>query len=158
MASSLLALPDTDDRIGHRWKLFAGGDVEPVGGDPGGGRKRTGRDQRRHSSVEAPRQAAGGERPDPGDDYYVEFDNTLSQVGGPLTLADGEALAALLPADGDTAFGLAWGIVHLIETLEGNRKAYSRVLDSAPRPWREIFLMRLRNKDVFTRTTGDTAH
>ena len=96
--------------------------------------------------------------PDPGDDYYVEFDNTLSQVGGPLTLADGEALAALLPADGDTAFGLAWGIVHLIETLEGNRKAYSRVLDSAPRPWREILLIRLRNKDVFTRTTGDTAH
>ena len=96
--------------------------------------------------------------PDPGDDYYVEFDNALSQVGGPLTLADGEALAALLPADGDTAFGLAWGIVHLIETLEGNRKAYSRVLDSAPRPWRKILLIRLRNKDVFTRTTGDTAH
>lgn len=49
-------------------------------------------------------------------DEIETFERYLAQVTTPLTVKEAEELASLLPDDVDHVFGLAWTLLHLIET------------------------------------------
>jgi hypothetical protein len=54
----------------------------------------------------------------PGQDYLdliTRIEAALPKIAGPVTDEEARVLASLLPVEGST-FGLAWQLVHLIET------------------------------------------
>lgn len=85
---------------------------------------------------------------DPGIDRRLfDVERLLAAVDPPVTVEEARVLAALFPRDGGTCYGLAWSLLHLIETLgvaDGLREVVPGV-DSAQ--WREMFEQRLENAE-----------
>ena len=58
---------------------------------------------------------------DPGIDRKLfDVEHLLAAVDPPVTVEEGRVLAALFPRDGGTCYGLAWSLLHLIETLDAD--------------------------------------
>lgn len=94
-----------------------------------------------------------GPLPADDDDYpgidrrLFDVEHLLAVVDPPVTVEEARVLAALFPWDGGTCYGLAWSLLHLIETLgvdDGLREVVPGV-DSAQ--WREMFEQRLENAE-----------
>lgn len=94
-----------------------------------------------------------GPLPADDDDYpgidrrLFDVEHLLAVVDPPVTVEEARVLAALFPRDGGTCYGLAWSLLHLIETLgvdDGLREVVPGV-DSAQ--WREMFEQRLENAE-----------
>ena len=85
---------------------------------------------------------------DPGIDRRLfDVERLLAAVDPPVTVEEARVLAALFPRDGGTCYGLAWSLLHLIETLgadDGLREVVPGV-DSAQ--WRKMFEQRLENAE-----------
>lgn len=61
-------------------------------------------------------------------------------------MEEGRVLAALFPRDGGTCYGLAWSLLHLIETLDADDLgAVVTGVNSAQ--WRKMFEQRLENAE-----------
>ena len=64
-----------------------------------------------------------GPLPADDDDYpgidrkLFDVEHLLAAVDPPVTVEEARVLAALFPWDGGTCYGLAWSLLHLIETL-----------------------------------------
>ena len=84
---------------------------------------------------------------DPGIDRRLfDVERLLAAVDPPVTVEEAQVLAALFPRDGGTCYGLAWSLLHLIETLGANDLgAVVPGVDSAQ--WREMFEQRLENAE-----------
>lgn len=94
-----------------------------------------------------------GPLPADDDDYpgidrkLFGVEHLLAAVDPPVTVEEARVLAALFPRDGGTCYGLAWSLLHLIETLgvdDGLREVVPGV-DSAQ--WRKMFEQRLENAE-----------
>ena len=94
-----------------------------------------------------------GPLPADDDDYpgidrkLFDVEHLLAVVDPPVTVEEARVLAALFPRDGGTCYGLAWSLLHLIETLgvdDGLREVVPGV-DSAQ--WRKMFEQRLENAE-----------
>ena len=94
-----------------------------------------------------------GPLPADDDDYpgidrrLFGVEHLLAVVDPPVTVEEARVLAALFPRDGGTCYGLAWSLLHLIETLgvdDGLREVVPGV-DSAQ--WRKMFEQRLENAE-----------
>jgi hypothetical protein len=94
-----------------------------------------------------------GPLPADDDDYpgidrrLFDVEHLLAAVDPPVTVEEARVLAALFPRDGGTCYGLAWSLLHLIETLgvdDGLREVVPGV-DSAQ--WRKMFEQRLENAE-----------
>ena len=89
-----------------------------------------------------------GPLPADDDDYpgidrkLFDVEHLLAAVDPPVTVEEGRVLAALFPRDGGTCYGLAWSLLHLIETLgtDGLREVVPGV-NSAQ--WSKMFEQRL---------------
>jgi len=68
----------------------------------------------------------------------------LDRLAAPLSAADIEALMSLLPANGDTAFGLNWTILHAIESSPA-WPCWDLLAKSLDHEWHELLLARLKN-------------
>ena len=92
---------------------------------------------------------------DPGIDRKLfDVEHLLAAVDPPVTVEEARVLAALFPRDGGTCYGLAWSLLHLIETLgvdDGLREVVPGV-DSAQ--WRKMFEQRLENAEDPRRRAG----
>ena len=84
---------------------------------------------------------------DPGIDRRLfDVERLLAAVDPPVTVEEARVLAALFPRDGGTCYGLAWSLLHLIETLgAGGLGSVVPGVDSAQ--WREMFEQRLENAE-----------
>ena len=67
----------------------------------------------------------------------------LDELQHPLSPEEIEALISLLPASGDTAFGLSWTILHAIEASPA--WPIWRLLQEPDHEWQHIFRHRLKN-------------
>ena len=94
-----------------------------------------------------------GPLPADDDDYpgidrkLFDVEHLLAAVDPPVTVEEARVLAALFPRDGGTCYGLAWSLLHLIETLgvdDGLREVVPGV-NSAQ--WRKMFEQRLENAE-----------
>jgi len=101
-----------------------------------------------------------GPLPTDDDDYpgidqkLFDVEHLLAVVDPPVTVEEARVLAALFPRDGSTCYGLAWSLLHLIETLgvdDGLREVVPGV-DSAQ--WRKMFEQRLENAEDPRRRAG----
>ena len=101
-----------------------------------------------------------GPLPADDDDYpgidrrLFDVEHLLAAVDPPVTVEEARVLAALFPRDGGTCYGLAWSLLHLIETLgvdDGLREVVPGV-DSAQ--WRKMFEQRLENAEDPRRRAG----
>jgi hypothetical protein len=68
------------------------------------------------------------------------FETALAQVESPLTDEEALALLSVFPSDESSCFGLAWSVLHLIETAPGWPLAQARLL--ATNPWVRSMLER----------------
>ena len=102
-----------------------------------------------------------GPLPADDDDYpgidrrLFGVEHLLAVVDPPVTVEEARVLAALFPRDGGTCYGLAWSLLHLIETLgvdDGLREVVPGV-DSAQ--WRKMFEQRLENAEDLHRRQDD---
>ena len=65
-----------------------------------------------------------GPLPTDDDDYpgidqkLLDFELRLAAIDPPITMEEARILASLFPEDGSTGYGLAWSLLHLIETLK----------------------------------------
>lgn len=84
---------------------------------------------------------------DPGIDRKLfDVEHLLAAVDPPVTVEEGRVLAALFPRDGGTCYGLAWSLLHLIETLDADDLgAVVTGVNSAQ--WRKMFEQRLENAE-----------
>ena len=91
----------------------------------------------------------------PGIDRRLfDVERLLAAVDPPVTVEEARVLAALFPRDGGTCYGLAWSLLHLIETLgAGGLGAVVPGVDSAQ--WREMFEQRLENAEDLHRRQDD---
>jgi|SRR5687768_6280594 len=82
-------------------------------------------------------------RDDAVKEQVIRIENALPQIQGPVTDDEARILAALFPPEGST-FGLAWALVHLIETAPGWPLA--DVLDADPgNEWIDVLRMAVEN-------------
>ena len=93
-----------------------------------------------------------GPLPADDDDYpgidrrLFDVEHLLAAVDPPVTVEEARVLAALFPRDGGTCYGLAWSLLHLIETLGvDDLGAVVTGVDSAQ--WRKMFEQRLENAE-----------
>ena len=93
-----------------------------------------------------------GPLPADDDDYpgidqkLFDVEHLLAAVDPPVTVEEGRVLAALFPRDGGTCYGLAWSLLHLIETLDADDLgAVVTGVNSAQ--WRKMFEQRLENAE-----------
>ena len=84
---------------------------------------------------------------DPGIDRKLfDVEHLLAAVDPPVTVEEAQVLAALFPRDGGTCYGLAWSLLHLIETLDADDLgAVVTGVNSAQ--WRKMFEQRLENAE-----------
>ena len=84
---------------------------------------------------------------DPGIDRKLfDVEHLLAAVDPPVTVEEARVLAALFPRDGGTCYGLAWSLLHLIETLDADDLgAVVTGVNSAQ--WRKMFEQRLENAE-----------
>lgn len=66
----------------------------------------------------------------------------LAQTSGPLSDAEAALLAPLFPADDSDAFGLAWTLVHLLESAPS--WANGELTQDIPAHWRDVLIARIR--------------
>ena len=91
-----------------------------------------------------------GPLPADDDDYpgidqkLLDFELRLAAIDPPITMEEARILASLLPEDGSTGYGLAWSLLHLIETLNINDLKMI-VPEVNFEVWREMFEQRLKN-------------
>ena len=74
------------------------------------------------------------------------IEKLLFSVVLPLSQDDARELVSLLPADGDTAYGLNWTILHLIEAAPG--WPHWETLQSQQGEWIDRLVHRLANTGV----------
>lgn len=93
-----------------------------------------------------------GPLPADDDDYpgidrkLFDVEHLLAAVDPPVTVEEARVLAALFPRDGGTCYGLAWSLLHLIETLDADDLgAVVTGVNSAQ--WRKMFEQRLENAE-----------
>ena len=93
-----------------------------------------------------------GPLPADDDDYpgidrrLFGVEHLLAAVDPPVTVEEARVLAALFPRDGGTCYGLAWSLLHLIETLDADDLgAVVTGVNSAQ--WRKMFEQRLENAE-----------
>ena len=74
------------------------------------------------------------------DDFVVAVD----AVSGPLTAEERDALLPVLAGSSeDSVYGVAWGVLHLLETAPDD--GWQERLDTTGHPWFELLLVRWRN-------------
>lgn len=84
---------------------------------------------------------------DPGIDRKLfDVEHLLAAVDPPVTVEEARVLAALFPRDGGTCYGLAWSLLHLIETL-GVDDLGAVVTGVNSAQWRKMFEQRLENAE-----------
>ena len=84
---------------------------------------------------------------DPGIDRRLfDVERLLAAVDPPVTVEEARVLAALFPRDGGTCYGLAWSLLHLIETL-GVDDLGAVVTGVNSAQWRKMFEQRLENAE-----------
>ena len=67
----------------------------------------------------------------------------LDQLTLPVTAADVRALMSVLPANGDTAHGLNWTVLHAIEAADA--WPLWELIEDPDHEWADIFRTRLAN-------------
>ncbi|TGP57206.1 hypothetical protein EN873_03690 [bacterium M00.F.Ca.ET.230.01.1.1] len=77
---------------------------------------------------------------------YEAIERLLSSVVLPLSEDDVRELVSLLPADGDTAYGLNWTILHLIEAAPG--WPHWEALQFQQGEWIDVLMRRLANAGI----------
>lgn len=77
---------------------------------------------------------------------FEAVEKLLSSLVLPLSRDDVRALVSLLPADGDTAYGLNWSILHLVEAAPG--WPHWEVLQFQKGEWIDRLIHRLANAGV----------
>mgnify|MGYP007091070975 FL=1 len=93
-----------------------------------------------------------GPLPADDDDYpgidrkLFDVEHLLAAVDPPVTVEEARVLAALFPRDGGTCYGLAWSLLHLIETL-GVDDLGAVVTGVNSAQWRKMFEQRLENAE-----------
>ena len=75
------------------------------------------------------------------------IEKLLSSLVLPLSLDDVRALVSLLPANGDTAYGLNWSILHLVEAAPG--WPHWEALQFQQGEWIDTLVRRLANAGVY---------
>lgn len=68
------------------------------------------------------------------------FEFALAQVERPITGEEALALLSIFPSDDSSCFGLAWSVLHLVETAPGWPLAQARL--HATNPWVRTMLQR----------------
>lgn len=68
------------------------------------------------------------------------FEAALAQVEQPVTDEEALALLPILPPDESSCFGLAWSVLHLVETASGWPLAQAKL--HAANPWVRVLLER----------------
>lgn len=68
------------------------------------------------------------------------FEAALAQVERPVTGEEALALLSIFPPDESSCFGLAWSVLHLVETAPGWPLAQARL--HAANPWVRALLER----------------
>jgi len=68
------------------------------------------------------------------------IESALAQVKRPLAAEEALALLSIFPTDESSCFGLAWAVLHLIETAPGWPLAQARL--HAANPWVRTMLER----------------
>ena len=87
------------------------------------------------------------------DQKLFGVEHLLAAVDPPVTVEEARVLAALFPRDGGTCYGLAWSLLHLIETLDADDLgAVVTGVNSAQ--WRKMFEQRLENAEDPRRRAG----
>ncbi|MGN6302608.1 MAG: hypothetical protein ACTHN8_16120 [Angustibacter sp.] len=73
-----------------------------------------------------------------------EFVAAIDAVSPPLTAQERRALIPVLggPSE-DSVYGVAWGVLHLLETAPDD--GWQERLDTAASPWFDLLLVRWRN-------------
>ncbi len=69
----------------------------------------------------------------------------INLIDQPLSRVDVEALLSLLPREGDTAYGLSWTVLHIIEAA--SIWPLWDLLSDVDHEWVEVFIARIRNGD-----------
>ena len=94
-----------------------------------------------------------GPLPTDDDDYpgidqkLLDFELRLAAIDPPITMEEAQILASLFPEDGSTGYGLAWSLLHLIETLNINDlKMIVPAIRSEE--WRNDFKQRMKNANT----------
>lgn len=75
-----------------------------------------------------------------GVEQLQAIESALAQVTRPVTAEEALALLAIFPSDESSCFGLAWSVLHLIETAPGWPLAQARL--RAANPWVRTMLER----------------
>ncbi len=70
------------------------------------------------------------------------WEELAGQVSGPLSDDEARALAGTFPPDDSDAFGLAWSLVHLMESAPG--WPMEGALALVPDHWRDVLVSRLQ--------------
>jgi hypothetical protein len=70
----------------------------------------------------------------------AEWQEALEKIKPPISDEEAEALTALFPETGDDCFGLAWSLIHLVETSP--HWPLERCLEVVSNPW----IVRLRQR------------
>jgi hypothetical protein len=72
--------------------------------------------------------------------HLQTFESALAQIESPVTGEEALALLSVFPSDESSCFGLAWSVLHLIETAPGWPLAHARLY--AANPWVRSMLER----------------
>jgi len=72
---------------------------------------------------------------------FSQWETLLAQLSKPVSNDEALLLATLFPSDESDAYGLAWTLLHLIETAPG--WPIREAITSAPPHWRTILDARL---------------
>lgn len=81
------------------------------------------------------------------EEQLIRWERLILRIAGPVTDEEARILASLFPTEG-TAFGLAWSLLHLIETAP--HWPLADVLETTPRTeWIERLRRRIENAELF---------
>jgi hypothetical protein len=75
-----------------------------------------------------------------------EWQELLGKITRPISDEEAEALIGLFPASEDDCFGLAWSLIHLVESSPN--WPLRRCLENRDNPWIALLRQRLRNAGI----------
>jgi len=71
-----------------------------------------------------------------------KYDELIETIVKPITKEEAEELILLFPEFG--LYGVQWGLLHLIESLEIDRIEYLKIIKQCPsKEWRDMLINRL---------------
>jgi hypothetical protein len=76
----------------------------------------------------------------------TDWQVAIEKIKPPVSDEEAKALADLFPATEDDCFGLAWSLIHLVETSP--HWPLKQCLEGRDNPWIELLRLRLRNAGI----------